>query len=72
MNPDRVYRQYRDDALVEQAGADCYATFVAMPFDETFRYCSSRVMTDAVVAAAREACSRGIAGLREKQRGLTP
>lgn len=38
MNPDRVYRQYRDDALADQAAADRYSTFVAMPFDESFRY----------------------------------
>ena len=64
MNPDRVYRQYRDDALAEQAGADRYSTFVATPFAETFRYRSSVVLNDVVVAAAREATSRAIAGLR--------
>jgi hypothetical protein len=62
MNPDRIYRQYRDDALAEQAGSDRYSTFVAMPFEETFRYRSRSVLDDVIVTAAREATSRG--GLR--------
>jgi len=64
MNPDRVYRQYRDDALADQAAADRYSTFVAMPFDENFRYRSTRVLADVVVAAVREAASRNTPGLR--------
>lgn len=38
MNPERIYRQYRDDALAHQLTADKYSTFVAMPFSEHFSY----------------------------------
>jgi hypothetical protein len=38
MNPDRIYREYRDDALAKQFTATQYSTFVAMPFQDQFSY----------------------------------
>ena len=58
MNPDRIYRQYRDDALAKQITASEYTTFVAMPFDERFSYRSRDIYTDAIQAAIKQANQR--------------
>jgi hypothetical protein len=55
MNPDRIYSQYRDDALAKQATASEYATFVAMPFGDRFSYRSKEIYSNVIQAAALEA-----------------
>ncbi len=55
MNPDRIYRQYRDDALAKQITASKYSTFVAMPFRDQFSYRSSTVYSDVIQKAAERA-----------------
>ncbi len=55
MNPDRVYSQYRDDALAMQVMANEYSTFVAMPFRESFSYRSVEVFREVIIDAARRA-----------------
>ena len=55
MNPDRIYSQYRDDALASQATAAEYSTFVAMPFRDRFSYRSKQVYSEVIQAAATKA-----------------
>ena len=55
MNPDRIYSQYRDDALAKQATASEYTTFVAMPFVDRFSYRSKEIYADVIQAAAIKA-----------------
>lgn len=55
MNPDRIYSQYRDDALAKQATASEYVTFVAMPFGDRFSYRSKEIYADVIQAAAIKA-----------------
>jgi hypothetical protein len=55
MNPDRIYSQYRDDALAKQATAAEYNTFVAMPFGDRFSYRSREIYTEVIQAAASKA-----------------
>ncbi len=52
MNPDRIYRQYRDEALAKQIIASEYTTFVAMPFRDQFSYRSHTVYRDVIQEAA--------------------
>ena len=59
MNPDRIYRQYRDDALAKQITASEYTTFVAMPFNDQFSYRSSRVYRKVIQKAAKRANEKG-------------
>ena len=61
MNPDRIYRQYRDDALAKQVTAPKYSTFVAMPFRDQFSYRSRQIYCDVIQAAAERANEKGIA-----------
>lgn len=61
MNPDRIYRQYRDDALSKQVAAAEYSTFVAMPFCEMFSYRSRTILADVIQAAAKRANSKSLA-----------
>ncbi len=55
MNPDRIYQQYRDDALALQITAKVYSTFVAMPFEERFSYPSREIFNKVICGAAKEA-----------------
>jgi hypothetical protein len=64
MNPDRLYRQHRDDALADQAEARAYTVFVAQPFEESRRYSSRRVLGEVIVPAARAANAIAATGLR--------
>ena len=59
MNPDRIYRQYRDEALAKQVTADEYSIFVAMPFGERYSYRSGEVFDNVICAAARRATEMG-------------
>jgi hypothetical protein len=59
VNPDRIYRQYRDEALAKQITADKYSTFVAMPFDEHFSYRSRQIYNKVIQSAAERASKRG-------------
>lgn len=59
MNPDRIYRQYRDEALAQQITADTYTTFVAMPFSDRFSYRSRQIYTEVIQAAAQRASQLG-------------
>ena len=59
MNPERIYRQYRDDALAHQITADKYSTFVAMPFGERFSYRSQQIYIEVIRVAAERASGRG-------------
>jgi len=52
MNPDRIYRQYREDALAKQVTASKYTTFVAMPFGDQFSYHSRDILRDVIQKAA--------------------
>lgn len=52
MNPERIYRQYRDDALACQITADKYFTFVAMPLNERFSYRPLQIYNEVILAAA--------------------
>ena len=58
MNPNRIYSQYRDDALADQIAAEAYSTFVAMPFKEHFSYRSRQIYNKVVKAAALQASKR--------------
>jgi hypothetical protein len=55
MNPDRIYRQHRDDALARQVTANQYTTFVDMPFEDRFSYRSKDVFKKIICAAATRA-----------------
>lgn len=55
MNPDRIYCQYRDDALASQTTAKKYSTFVAMPFGDSFSYRSKDIYSNVIQAAANKA-----------------
>lgn len=59
MNPERIYGQYRDEALAHQITAAEYETFVAMPFSEKFSYRSSDVFEKVICSAAAEATREG-------------
>jgi hypothetical protein len=59
MNPYRIYRDEWEDALANQATADEYTTFVAMPFRDHFSYRSNDVFSNVIVAAVTEANRRG-------------
>lgn len=52
MNPDRIYRQYRDEALAKQITASEYSTFVAMPFADRYSYHSKEIYHKVIQAAA--------------------
>lgn len=67
MNPERIYRQYRDDALAHQITADRYSTFVAMPFGERFSYRSQQIYIEVIRTAAERASER-----RETRRQFSP
>lgn len=58
MNPDRIYSQYRDDALADQITAETYSTFVAMPFKERFSYRSRQIYEEVIQIAAQRATER--------------
>jgi hypothetical protein len=58
MNPDRIYRQYRDDALARQFTAEKYTTFVAMPFRDQYSYHSREVFEKVICSAAARATER--------------
>jgi hypothetical protein len=55
MNPDRIFSQYRDDALAKLVTATEYSTFVAMPFDDRFSYRSREIFEQVIQAAAAKA-----------------
>jgi hypothetical protein len=55
MNPDHIYRQYRDDALARQITAEEYSTFVAMPFVEHYSYRSTKIYKEVIQVAAKKA-----------------
>lgn len=55
MNPERIYRQYRDDALAKQITASEYNTFVAMPFRDRFSYRSKEIYEELIRGAAKQA-----------------
>jgi hypothetical protein len=55
VNPDRIYSQYRDEALAEQSTAIEYSTFVAMPFWNRFSYRSVEIHTQVIQVAATRA-----------------
>ena len=55
MNPERIYRQYRDDALAKQVTASKYATFVAMPFGDKPSYHANDILRDVIQEAASRA-----------------
>jgi hypothetical protein len=59
MNPDRIYRQYRDEALAQQITAAEYSTFVAMPFADRYSYRSKEVYRNVIQAAADCANQKG-------------
>lgn len=59
MNPDRIYRQYRDEALAKQITASEYSTFVAMPFADQYSYHSREIYQDVIQAAAECANRKG-------------
>jgi hypothetical protein len=63
MNPDRIFSQYRDDALAKLVTATEYSTFVAMPFDDRFSYRSRKIFEKVIQAAAVRAN-----GLKEARR----
>jgi len=67
MNPDRIYRQYRDDAIAKQITGSEYTTFVAMQFGETFSYRSRAVYKDVIQKAAERANEKGTATRRFAQ-----
>jgi hypothetical protein len=58
MNPFGVYRDEWEDALADQATAEEYKMFVAMPFRDQFSYRSNDVFSEVIVAAVAEANRR--------------
>lgn len=65
MNPDRIYSQYRDDALADQIEAETYNSFVALPFEDSFRYKPRRVLDEVLTEAAKIANGHNIGGLKQ-------
>jgi hypothetical protein len=61
MNPERIYQQYREDALAGQIEAIKYSIFVAMPFRDMFSYRSREVYHEIIQKAAEVANSKRIA-----------
>jgi len=59
VNPERIYRQHRDEALAQQITADAYSTFVAMPFCDRFSYRSRQIYIEVIRAAAQKASQLG-------------
>ena len=55
MNTDRIYREYKDEALAKQITASEYSTFVAMPFEDRDSYHSREIYTKVIQAAADQA-----------------
>lgn len=55
MNPDRIFSQYRDDALAKLVTAAEYSTFVAMPFEDRFSYRSREIYEQVIQSAATKA-----------------
>ncbi len=55
MNPHRIYRDEWAKALVAQAEASSYRTFVAMPFHEHYSYRARHILSTVVQAAVAEA-----------------
>lgn len=53
MNPDRIYSNYRDDALAQQIAEKEYRTFVAMPFTNSFSYRFRAILDDVISSAAK-------------------
>jgi hypothetical protein len=58
MNPERIYQQYREDALARQIEAAKYSMFVAMPFCDMFSYRSREVHKEVIQKAAEVANSK--------------
>lgn len=58
MNPSRIYSAFADAALANQAEAQKYETFVALPFAESFRYRMEGVLRRVIRTAATEATRR--------------
>ncbi len=58
MNPDRIFRQHRDDALAKQFTATRHSTFVAMPFQRQFSYDPQKVYESVIWKAAERATNR--------------
>jgi len=48
MNPDRLYSQYREDALAKQVTSNEYTIFVAMPFQERYSYPSRKIFEEII------------------------
>lgn len=67
MNPERIYRQHRDEALAQQITARAYTTFVAMPFSDRFSYRSRQIYTEVIQAAAQRASQ-----LEQARRSFSP
>lgn len=65
MNPDRIFRECRDDALAKQFEATEYSTFVAMPFGDLFSYRSGEIYRDVIQAAATRANQKRGNGLKK-------
>ena len=59
MNPDRINRLYRDEALAKQITATEYSTFVAMPFKDTYSYHSKKIYREVIQEAANLANQKG-------------
>jgi hypothetical protein len=55
MNPDRIYSNFRDDALAQKVGVSEYTTFVAMPFTDSFSYRYKDVLERIIQTAAKRA-----------------
>ena len=67
MNPERIYRQHRDEALAQQITAGAYTTFVAMPFSDRFSYRSRQIYTEVIHAPAQRASQ-----LEQARRSFSP
>jgi hypothetical protein len=59
LNPDRIYREHRDDAFTKQVSAKTYSTFVAMPFGNLFSYRATQIYETVICAAAQYANNTG-------------
>jgi len=57
VNPDRIYSQYREDALAKQITSKDYNIFVAMPFQERYSYPSRNIFDNIIKTSVSKANS---------------
>ncbi|MDD5773212.1 MAG: hypothetical protein PHX78_07075 [bacterium] len=65
MNPEIIYKNFRDSSLAEMFSSDSYTTFVAMPFRERFNYSVEKIFNEVIFKAVDQANIEKGARLKE-------